>query len=113
MARDPCACLSDALQAAKAITEFCDKRSFDDFCSDKLLQSAVERQFMIIGEAFAQLARLDIALAEQIPDCRRIIAFRNILVHGYAIVDHEQVWSAVTTHLPPLRDAINALIAED
>ncbi len=112
MARDPRAFLSDALEAANAICEFCENRSFDDFQSDHLLRSAVERQFMIIGEAFAQLTRLDAALAERIPDCQRIVAFRNILVHGYAVVDHEQVWSAVTTHLPTLRDTLDSLISE-
>ena len=48
-----------------------------------MARSAVERQFEIIGEALGQLARLDPAMAERITDFRRVIAFRNILVHGY------------------------------
>ena len=47
---------------------------------------------MILGEARAQLAKADAATAARIPDLREIVAFRNILVHGYAVVEHEIVW---------------------
>jgi uncharacterized protein with HEPN domain len=43
-----------------------------------MMQAAVERQFEIIGEATAQLAKIDVASAELIPDYRRLIAFRNL-----------------------------------
>jgi uncharacterized protein with HEPN domain len=57
-------------------------KSFTDFDSDIVLRSAVERQFEIIGEALAHLARIDAAIAQKVPDLRQIIAFRNILIHG-------------------------------
>jgi len=113
MARDVRAYLSDARDAVDAILEFTRDKSFDDYAQDRILHSAVERQFVIIGEALAQLSRLDAQLADQVPDLPRIIAFRNILVHGYAAVDHDQVWSAVETRLPGLRDALEKLIAKD
>jgi len=112
MARDPRACLADALQAADAIADFCEKQTFRDYKSNRLLQSAVERQFMIVGEALAQLGRIDAELADRIPERARIVAFRNILVHGYAVVDDEQVWSAVETHLPRLRNVLTGLLDE-
>ncbi|WP_410577677.1 HepT-like ribonuclease domain-containing protein [Amycolatopsis sp. lyj-108] len=34
-----------------------------------------------------QLSKLDSGLAAQVPDLGRIVAFRNILIHGYATVD--------------------------
>jgi uncharacterized protein with HEPN domain len=46
------------------------------------VRAAVERKFEVVGEALGQLARLDPELAARIPDYRRIIAFRNILIHG-------------------------------
>ena len=112
MVHDPRACLSDALTSAESIGDFCENKTFEEFRTDKLLRSAVERQFMIIGEAFVQLSRLDTTLADQIPERARIVAFRNILVHGYAVVDVDQVWSAVTTHLPPLRTVLRNLLKE-
>ena len=53
-----------------------------------MLRSAVERQFEIVGEALSQLAKAAPELAAQIPDLPRIVAFRNILRHGYAVVDN-------------------------
>ena len=77
-----------------------------------MLRAAVEREFEIIGEAITQLARIDEPLAAQISDRRRIVAFRNILIHGYADVDHRVVWSVVETDLPVLRREIDALVRE-
>lgn len=77
-----------------------------------MLRSAVERQFEIIGEALAQLARLDEAVAASITDYRRIIAFRNILVHGYAQIDDLLVWDIVETRLPLLHRQVTSLLSE-
>jgi uncharacterized protein with HEPN domain len=35
---------------------------------------------------------------------------RNVLVHGYFDIDSEIVWQAVTSDLPGLRAAIEALL---
>jgi uncharacterized protein with HEPN domain len=74
--------------------------------ADALLRSAVERQFEIIGEALAQLARRDPTRAAQVPDYRQVIALRNVLIHGYADVDDELVWALLTTRLPSLQAAV-------
>ena len=77
-----------------------------------MLRAAVERQFEIIGEALAQLAKLDRMVAERISEHSRVIAFRNILIHGYADVDL-LVWDIVQTKLPVLRREVEALLKED
>lgn len=76
------------------------------------MRSAVERQFEILGEALNQLSRLDSDMAEKIPDLPRIVAFRNILIHGYASVDDRLVWGIVESRLEPLLDAIAALLSK-
>ena len=78
-----------------------------------MLRSAVERQFEIIGEALAQLSRLDPTLASRISEFRRIIAFRNILIHGYAQVDDRIVWDIVETKLQVLRGEVGALLEQE
>jgi uncharacterized protein with HEPN domain len=112
MQHDPRKYLWDAREAADAILVFTRGKSWEDFQQEVMLRSAVERQFEIIGEALSQLSRRDPALARQIPDLPQIVAFRNILVHGYAIVNHETVWRAVQDHLPALREALRRLLGE-
>ncbi|WP_247507435.1 HepT-like ribonuclease domain-containing protein [Bradyrhizobium sp. 1] len=45
-------------------------------------------------------------------DVRKIIGFRNLLIHGYAMIDDGRVWEIVTTMLPSLRATATALLAE-
>jgi uncharacterized protein with HEPN domain len=67
------------------------------YINDELLRSAVERQFEIAGEAFAGLRRADPTLAASISELPRIIACRNVLIHGYATVDNDLVQKLLTT----------------
>ena len=112
MRRDPKAYLWDARQAIDAIGAFTSGRTEEDFRQDAMLRSAVERQFEIVGEALGQLARRDQALADQIPDLQEIVGFRNILIHGYAIVDSDRVWRAIHESLPALREAVDRLLGD-
>ena len=77
-----------------------------------MLRAAVERQFEIIGEALTRLVRLDERLAGRISEYRRIVDFRNILIHGYADVDDRVVWDVVQTKVPVLRREVEALLKE-
>jgi uncharacterized protein with HEPN domain len=110
MPRDPRAFLWDAREAADAIETFIGGGSFDAFATSPLIHSAVERKFEIIGEALNQLSKSAPDIAKQIPELERIVAFRNLLIHGYAIVDHRRVWEIVQTDLPKLRAAVAALL---
>jgi uncharacterized protein with HEPN domain len=104
--------LEDVRAAADLIVRFTEGKSPADYAGDPLLRSGVERQFLIIGEAMSQLARLAPEVAAQITYSRRIIAFRNVLVHGYDLVDHDVVWDVIETHLPVLRRQVASLLAE-
>jgi uncharacterized protein with HEPN domain len=77
-----------------------------------MLRSAVERQFEIIGEALAGISKIDEGVAGRISERRRIIAFRNILIHGYAVVDERLVWDIVQAKLPVLRGEVEQLLLE-
>jgi uncharacterized protein with HEPN domain len=76
------------------------------------VRSAVERQLEIVGEALNQLYKVDKVLAAQIPELGRIVAFRNILIHGYANVDDTLVWQVVTDKLPELESVLRMLLAK-
>ena len=77
-----------------------------------MVRSAVERQFEIIGEALAQVLRLDPSLRSKISDSERIIAFRNRLVHGYSSVADDVVWGILEANLPSLQEEVAALMKE-
>jgi uncharacterized protein with HEPN domain len=100
----------DALQAADRIARFTDGRSLETYQTDELLRSAVERQFEIIGEALSQFRSVDPDAAAGIPELARIVAFRNILIHGYASVDDRLVWGVVEGKLPSLRSVLDDLL---
>lgn len=104
--------LDDMQRAAGLLAAFTSGKSLADYERDAMMRAAVERQFEIIGEAMAQLARVDVAVASRISGHRRIIAFRNILIHGYADVDDLLVWDIVERNLPILAAELAALLDE-
>jgi uncharacterized protein with HEPN domain len=110
MQRDARAFIWDAHYAAEAILEFVNGKNYDDYAADRMLRSAVERQFEIIGEALNQLCKLDPHWAERIPDVAQIVAFRNLLIHGYASVNDLTVWRTIETELPGLYEALAGLL---
>ncbi len=77
-----------------------------------MLRSAVERQLEILGEAVRRLEALDPALVQRISEHRRIIAFRNIIVHGYDGLDDDVVWQIVMGKLPILAEEARRLLHE-
>jgi len=104
--------LWDAQQAAERVARFTATKSFADYETDDFLRSAVERQFEIVGEALNQLSRLDPAIAATIAELPRIVAFRNVLIHGYASVDNRIVWGVIEGSLSSLRAALSRLLAQ-
>jgi uncharacterized protein with HEPN domain len=102
--------LWDIQAAADAIDRFTRDLDADAYARSELTTAAVERKFEIIGEALAQMLKAAPEVAEQIPESRQIIAFRNLLIHGYAVVQHERVFRTAEVSLPPLRRRVAALL---
>ncbi len=44
------------------------------------------------------------------PDLARIVAFRNVLVHGYAQIDDALVWEVASTRVPELTSVLAGLL---
>jgi len=112
MQRDPRAFLWDVREAAQAIQSFTAAMDAESYVDNELVKAAVERKFEVIGEALNQLAKLDAAMAAQIPDVPQIVAFRNQLIHGYATVNPNTVWNIVQNALPGLLIAVQRLLDE-
>lgn len=112
MRRDARAYLWDVRDAADRILEFIAGLDLEAYAATPVVHSAVERKFEIIGEALNRLAKADPELARRIPESGNIVAFRNLLIHGYAVVDHARVWRIAQDSLLALRAAASALLDE-
>ncbi len=104
--------LYDIAHAASLGLTFVKEKTYSDYTSDAMLRSAVERQPAILGEALTELAKIDSQTASRISECQRIIAFRNILIHGYAEIDDRIVWSVLQQYLPGLKSQADVLLTE-
>ncbi|MDZ7755034.1 DUF86 domain-containing protein [Rhodohalobacter sp.] len=99
--------LLDISLSCQEIMVFIDGKSFGDFQEDRMLQLAIEREFEIIGEALYRLSRIEeAALSEKIPEYRKIIDFRNIIAHGYDIIDEAAMWDFAVNRVPELLDKV-------
>lgn len=106
------ALLWDVATAARRIQAFIGGKTWEQYSNDLLLRSAVERQFEIAGEAMGTLRNLDPATAVRVPNAPKIIGMRNILIHGYAEVNHATVWRTATDDLDSVLSAVDSLLAE-
>lgn len=103
--------LIDVLQAAEEIQDFVRGMDFDAYQNNAVARRAVERDFEIIGEALNRIKCTDDEVVERISEHHRIIGFRNVLIHGYDIVDEAIVWEAVTKHLPILTGEVEEILS--
>lgn len=95
--------LIDLTMSCEEIIEFSKGKSFDDFIENRVLQLAIEREFEIIGKALSRLSRIDEEnLEKNIPEYRKIIDFRNVISHGYDVIDEMVLWDFVQNKVPEL-----------
>lgn len=70
----------------------------------------MEREFEVIGEALHRLELGDPATAARIDDLRRIVGFRNRIIHGTDVLDDATVWGVIEGRLPRLIEQVKALL---
>ncbi len=102
--------LYDIKDSIYQIKIFVQNKSIEDFLSDELLRSAVERKFEIIGEALNRIKKTDENMVKEIERYRDIISCRNILIHGYDSIDERIVWGVIQEDLDKLLEDIEKLI---
>ncbi len=105
------AALWDMLDAARAIREFAEGRSYGDYLANRMLRGAVERHLEIIGEAARRITPGFLTQTPQIA-WQSIIGLRNILAHEYGEVRHDQIWMVVTARIPELIDFLAKIVPE-
>ncbi len=87
--------LYDILQSIEEINSYYqDKpKKFEDYLSDKKTQRAVERNLEIIGEAVNRILNANPEF--KIENAHRIVGARNRIIHGYASISNELIWSII------------------
>lgn len=112
MPRSAAAHLADIVDACDAIDEVLAGVDLAAYSQRRPIRSAVEREFTVIGEAVAALGQRDPALAAGISHARLIVGFRNRLVHEYAQIDDEAIYSIARHDVPVLRAECEALLGQ-
>ena len=97
--------LTDIIHAVDLIESFTSGiSSYDEYTADLKTQSAVERQLGIIGEAIIKFEKI---FPESILiNARKIVGFRNRLIHAYDTIDPSIIWTIIKKHLGPLKNEI-------
>jgi len=112
MPRDERAYLTDIIAACQAIEAALDDLDLPGYQDNRLVRSAVEREFIIIGEALRTLSDTAPEVFAQVTHGRRIIDFRNLLTHEYATVDDALVWAIALRDVPTLLKECSKLLEE-
>lgn len=112
MPKQPDIYLEIAIAALRKTAEFMGERSLEQYLGDEFCQAAIERELEIAGDALSQLRKYWPDIFEKIPEGATVIAFRNVLAHGYATLNHRIVYSAATQKAPALRFALEKIIAD-
>jgi uncharacterized protein with HEPN domain len=102
--------IDDMIGFCERVLAFTQGVNTAEFVADLMRYDATVRNIELIGEA---ATRIPDAVRTAYPDMpwRMIIATRNQLVHGYAGIDEDVVWSIVQTDIPALLNQLRALKA--
>ncbi len=101
--------LEDIYDAAMKIINYTKDMSFDDFMQDDRTVDAVIRNFEIIGEA-ANRVPDDFKTENPEIEWRRIIGFRNRIIHEYFGIDYENLWKIKNENIPILSEFMEVIL---
>lgn len=85
-----------------------ENRLFAEYDVNFLLQDAVERNLITIGEAMNQLLKIEPNIP--ITNARKVVDARNRLTHGYDEIENVQIWNIIIKHLPILKAETETLL---
>lgn len=97
--------LSDIIHSIELIEDFTKSiKTFSQYENDLKTQSAVERHLGIIGEAVNKYDLLN--TEDSLINARKIVGFRNRLIHAYDAIDPSMIWAIIKQYLQPLKEEV-------
>jgi uncharacterized protein with HEPN domain len=103
--------IQDVINAARLVIDFVKGFDKDTFIYDWKTRSAVLYQLTVIGEAVKRLSKGFREKYPQIP-WTLIAGMRDNLIHGYDLIDWDEVWKTSTVDVPELLDNIKSYIGK-
>jgi uncharacterized protein with HEPN domain len=100
--------LLDIIRATRLAIEFTQGMDKNTFLQDIKTQSAVLHQLMVMGEAVKRLSTSYRNQHAQIP-WKLMAGMRDKLIHGYDIVDLNEVWKTIEVDVPQVLPLLEAL----
>lgn len=107
--KDPLILIRHVLDAIVRIEAYIKELSKEDFENNFLVQDAVLRNIILIGEAAKNIPE---EFKQKYADVewRKIVGMRNKVVHKYFIIDVETVWNVLQRDLPLLKQTFSKLL---
>jgi uncharacterized protein with HEPN domain len=99
----------DILAALRAIADYTDGMTFDEFVADRRTMDAVIRNLMTMGESIRWIPEPILEAHPAVP-WRTLRGMRNVVVHEYFGIDDAILWETVRSDLPPLADTLEAVV---
>lgn len=112
MPREAAAYLREIIDACDSIDSILADIDLEGYLASREKRSAVEREFILIGEATVQLRHAAPELYERLSHGRLAIGMRNVLTHDYISVDNESVYETAIEDAPRVRQECAALLNE-
>ena len=100
-------------QAAQAILQFTHGKTYDDYASNLILRSAIERQINKIGGAATRLIVNDDPNARRIGSAAGALGFGNTLDHSWPEVEDDEIWDFIENKLQSLLNDATATLKKE
>lgn len=103
--------ICDILDAITSIEDFLTGVTKKRFEESYMIQSAVFRQFEIIGEAASKLSSTIITNNKNV-EWKKVVGIRHKMIHDYFEVSVDVVWDTAQNGLPVLKTQIEKILKE-
>ena len=100
--------LDDILEAVEKIERFTEGMDYAEFVEDSKTVDAVLRNFEVIGEAAKNIPE-DVRQEYGDVPWSEMAGMRDKLIHGYATVELQIVWTTIQEELPTLGPQIESV----
>ena len=111
MRRNHKAYLADILDAIDRLGKMTSGMDYAKFSSDRIIQDAVVKNLLVIGEAVKSIPARKRAGFEDV-EWRKIAGLRDVLIHAYFNIDNRILWDIIQHKLAGLKNAAAAMMAE-